>query len=437
MPLLLVLILVLIAFGLLLVGFLTSSVVWAWVSVLVSAAAAVVLVVDTLQRRSAVRAGDEAREPSADGGRAAGHGVRTDAPTAVAAPPGAPDDAATALVQVPGRPVAPRRFDPVDPATEVIPVVRSGGWDPGADAEQTLVMPVVRPSGSPDGPPGAPAAVPPSGGSSSPSVTPDRDETPDPRSVPAGGSTAAAPPDATVVVPSAAAGGGVSAAEATQVVDLAKEPDPPAAEPERGLEPVEGTAGEVDTVAPPVASGSSAAPPDASTGAPVRDGDEDRSAAPPADGGPALFGSSAGSSAGSGPVGGAPDEPPAAEAPSADAPPADAPPAEVSSADAPPVELPPVGAVAAEAPSTPAPGEPVEPPVEEGDAGAAALVARLEDEVLVIDEHPRYHVAGCRTLLAAPSIPLPAREAVELGFSPCGWCTPDRTLASRHAPARS
>jgi hypothetical protein len=33
-------------------------------------------------------------------------------------------------------------------------------------------------------------------------------------------------------------------------------------------------------------------------------------------------------------------------------------------------------------------------------------------------------------------IPLPVREAVELGFTPCGWCAPDRTLAERH-PARA
>ncbi|CAA9377738.1 MAG: hypothetical protein AVDCRST_MAG66-64, partial [uncultured Pseudonocardia sp.] len=72
MPLLLVLILVLIAFGLLLVGYLTSSVLWAWVSVLVSAVAALVLLSDTLQRRSAVRAGDDAPEPAS---RAAGRGV--------------------------------------------------------------------------------------------------------------------------------------------------------------------------------------------------------------------------------------------------------------------------------------------------------------------------------------------------------------------------
>ena len=55
--LLLVLILVLVAFGLLVVALLTGNVLSAWLSVAVSVAAAVVLVIDWLQRRSAVKAG--------------------------------------------------------------------------------------------------------------------------------------------------------------------------------------------------------------------------------------------------------------------------------------------------------------------------------------------------------------------------------------------
>ena len=55
--LLLVLILVLLAFGLLVVALLSGSVLWAWVSVGVSVAAAAVLLVDWLQRRNAVKAG--------------------------------------------------------------------------------------------------------------------------------------------------------------------------------------------------------------------------------------------------------------------------------------------------------------------------------------------------------------------------------------------
>ena len=77
------------------------------------------------------------------------------------------------------------------------------------------------------------------------------------------------------------------------------------------------------------------------------------------------------------------------------------------------------------------------PPEEPRDADAAALVAGLDDEVLVVDELPRYHLAGCRSIGASPVIPLPAREAVELGFTPCAWCTPDRSLSARHrAPVR-
>jgi hypothetical protein len=56
--------------------------------------------------------------------------------------------------------------------------------------------------------------------------------------------------------------------------------------------------------------------------------------------------------------------------------------------------------------------------------------------VLVIDEQPRYHVGGCRSLAGKPLIPLPAREAVELGFTPCGWCSPDRTLSGQQTAAR-
>jgi hypothetical protein len=77
------------------------------------------------------------------------------------------------------------------------------------------------------------------------------------------------------------------------------------------------------------------------------------------------------------------------------------------------------------------------PPEEPRDAEAAALVAELDDEVVVVDELPRYHLGSCRSLAGVPVIPLPIREAVELGFTPCAWCAPDRSLAARHrAPVR-
>ena len=53
-----------------------------------------------------------------------------------------------------------------------------------------------------------------------------------------------------------------------------------------------------------------------------------------------------------------------------------------------------------------------DPPEEDRDPAASAVVALLSDEVLVIDEQPRYHVSGCRALATRSTIPLPAREAV-------------------------
>lgn len=95
------------------------------------------------------------------------------------------------------------------------------------------------------------------------------------------------------------------------------------------------------------------------------------------------------------------------------------------------------GSPAGRGPALPPLGPDGAPPEEPRDADAAALVAGVEDEVLVVDELPRYHLAGCRSLAGIPVIPLQAREAVELGFTPCAWCTPDRALSARHrAPAR-
>ena len=57
-------------------------------------------------------------------------------------------------------------------------------------------------------------------------------------------------------------------------------------------------------------------------------------------------------------------------------------------------------------------------------------VARLDAEVLVVDGRPRYHLADCPHLIGRLTEPLPANEAVELGFSPCGLCRPvDRLVA--------
>jgi len=73
-----------------------------------------------------------------------------------------------------------------------------------------------------------------------------------------------------------------------------------------------------------------------------------------------------------------------------------------------------------------------EPPEESADPALGRVAAAVEDEVLVVDEQPRYHLMGCRALAAQQTIPLPAREAVELGFTPCGWCNPVAALGARH-----
>jgi len=72
-----------------------------------------------------------------------------------------------------------------------------------------------------------------------------------------------------------------------------------------------------------------------------------------------------------------------------------------------------------------------EAPLEEVEVTDLLLVVDLHDEVLVIDEHPRYHLPGCRYLTGRTAIPLPIDEARGDGFTPCGSCSPDRTLAQR------
>jgi hypothetical protein len=76
-----------------------------------------------------------------------------------------------------------------------------------------------------------------------------------------------------------------------------------------------------------------------------------------------------------------------------------------------------------------------EPGEERPDAAAAAIVASLDDEVVVVDEQPRYHLAGCRSIRGRETIPLPAKEAVEYEFTPCEVCTPVRVLAARNRTA--
>jgi uncharacterized protein (DUF58 family) len=76
-----------------------------------------------------------------------------------------------------------------------------------------------------------------------------------------------------------------------------------------------------------------------------------------------------------------------------------------------------------------------EPAEEDTDAADLLIVTDLAVEVRVLDERPRYHLAGCRWLAGRASLPLPVHEARELGFTPCAVCAPDRTLAAAHRTA--
>ena len=102
-------------------------------------------------------------------------------------------------------------------------------------------------------------------------------------------------------------------------------------------------------------------------------------------------------------------------------------PAADSTADQPePAEPEPVAA----APAAP-PAELPDPDVEEVEVTDLLIVVDLKDEVLVVDEHPRYHVEGCSWLAGRETIPIPLDEARTDGFTPCAVCAPDRTLAER------
>ncbi|RKT56874.1 hypothetical protein [Saccharothrix australiensis] len=76
-------------------------------------------------------------------------------------------------------------------------------------------------------------------------------------------------------------------------------------------------------------------------------------------------------------------------------------------------------------------GEDAEPGEEDTDAADALVVADLTDEVRVLDERPRYHLAACTWLAGRASLGLPVTEARQLGFTPCAVCAPDSTLAAR------
>lgn len=364
--LLLVLILVLIAFGILVVALFSGSVLLAWIAVAIALAAAAVLGYDWVQRRAAVRSGP-------------GDGVEE-------------GTAATAYA------------DP-EPATEVIPLVPPRR--PPASAEDgggTVVIPAWEPSGADRAPSGAGAGTTPSSGFQSRSVAEPGADDPEVEAGPEVADGARSSDDEATVVVEGLAGTAFDAAPAEAAE---RTEDRPA-----GRAPA--WAGADEPATPDGPPGATAPPPDGPTGAtappPHGPTPDDPAAAPPAG---ARAAADQGPGAGNPPAGGG--QVPAGT-PSGGG--SDAPPAQRPGASDPAV-LPPLGPDGA-------------PPEEPYDPDVAAVVARLEDEVVVIDEMPRYHLGGCPALTGATGIPLPAREAVELGFTPCGWCAPDRALAARH-----
>jgi hypothetical protein len=82
----------------------------------------------------------------------------------------------------------------------------------------------------------------------------------------------------------------------------------------------------------------------------------------------------------------------------------------------------------------PEPG--VEPVEESTDAADLLVVSELDSLVVVIDERPRYHLDSCAWLGGRETISVPVAEARELGFTPCGLCSPDATLAAQQRASR-
>ena len=74
------------------------------------------------------------------------------------------------------------------------------------------------------------------------------------------------------------------------------------------------------------------------------------------------------------------------------------------------------------------PDPPDEPAPEMLLAGEIAILAERDDEVIVVDGRPRYHLEGCSHLPGKDGQPLPVSEAVELGFTPCSRCAAATTL---------
>ncbi|MEV6628477.1 hypothetical protein AB0M83_01735 [Amycolatopsis sp. NPDC051106] len=88
--------------------------------------------------------------------------------------------------------------------------------------------------------------------------------------------------------------------------------------------------------------------------------------------------------------------------------------------------------VVAEAPAETANDTESDPGEEETSDADIAVLADLEDEVVVVDEHPRYHLTTCVWLGTRDTIPIGVGEARQLGFTPCDRCRPDANLVAVH-----
>jgi hypothetical protein len=88
--------------------------------------------------------------------------------------------------------------------------------------------------------------------------------------------------------------------------------------------------------------------------------------------------------------------------------------------------------VLAEAPAETVNGTESDPGEEETSDADIAVLADLEDEVVVVDEHPRYHLTTCVWLGTRDTIPIGVGEARQLGFTPCDRCRPDANLVAVH-----
>jgi hypothetical protein len=474
--LLLVLIFVLAAFGLLLVALVTGTAAWAWVSVVVSVAAAGLLVYDWAQRRAAVRSngvGERARA-----------GARPTVPVHIEE---SPTTAIPLLGNVP------------EPPTEVFPALRSEYSASSSGADEVKATADSMPSDSFDRPSGAEPDVSTSRVQQSPSVistTSDSSneadavasERPDDRSM--------NKPDAEFGKVPAVAAGAVKD-KVSGVASDAKSAEGPATkwagEPKQGelKAPKQGeqktveqkteggakpaqpqddysqwqplspdSAGRQSTTQDgagqpserkfvpkqqpygqlpsqqsaasqqPLAQQKSAGAPPAGQSRPTRDADRTTAISSAA-----AAVAAAGLSAAAGGQKEHTGKPPVSEADPTTALPIMA---GTQRPGQPPVQDKPLDrAEATQAIITVKGAPPPEPAEEKSDAAALATVSKLADEVLVVDEHPRFHLAGCRVLASSETIPLAAKEAVEYGFSPCAVCSPVRVLASRNRAASS